>query len=142
VARWRTALPPAIVVTSEFRSKAMAMSDELERLGDLHRRGVLSDAEFERAKARVLDEAPRDGTEGAAVAAINGLRRSHDDCWIGGVCGGIAKSTGVATWVWRLMFAMLVLCAGSGLLLYLLLWILVPKDDTWVGGDLGQPRAG
>jgi phage shock protein PspC (stress-responsive transcriptional regulator) len=120
----------------------MAMSDELERLGDLHRRGVLSDAEFERAKARVLDEAPRGGTEAAAVTAINGLRRSRDDCWIGGVCGGIAKTTGVATWVWRLVFAILVLCAGSGLLLYLLLWILVPKDDTWVGGGLGQPRAG
>lgn len=100
----------------------MAMSDELGRLGELHQRGVLSDDEFARAKARVLN-----GTGGGSgVAAINTLRRSEQDRWLGGVCGGLGEFTGVSAWVWRLFFALLVLCAGTGVLAYLLLWIFVP----------------
>ena len=34
----------------------MALPDELERLAELHQRGVLSDDEFARAKARVMGE--------------------------------------------------------------------------------------
>jgi phage shock protein PspC (stress-responsive transcriptional regulator) len=36
--------------------------------------------------------------------------------------------TGVDSWVWRLLFALLALCAGTGVLLYLLMWILIPAD--------------
>lgn len=109
----------------------MAISDELDRLDELHRRGVLSDEEFTRAKARVLDGV---GSERPApapgLAAVNALRRSRDDRWLGGVCGGLAQITGVAGWAWRLVFAVLVLCAGTGALLYLLLWIFVPEEEA------------
>ena len=105
--------------------------DELGKLADLHQRGVLSDEEFARAKARVLGGAAA-GDAGPAQApamdALNSLRRSRSDRWIGGVCGGIARVTGMAAWVWRLLFTLLVLCAGSGVLLYLLLWIFVPEE--------------
>jgi hypothetical protein len=37
-------------------TKSMSMTDELERLSKLHREGSISDAEFERAKAKVLAE--------------------------------------------------------------------------------------
>jgi phage shock protein C len=30
--------------------------------------------------------------------------------------------------VWRLIFAALFICAGAGLLVYLLLWIFVPSE--------------
>jgi phage shock protein C len=103
----------------------MAMSDELDRLGDLHRRGVLTEDEFTRAKQRVLGGPP---TGDAPLDALNGLSRTREDRWIGGVCGGIARSTGMATWVWRLIFVLAALCGGSGLLFYLLLWLLVPAD--------------
>ncbi|MCA9289487.1 MAG: DUF4870 domain-containing protein [Phycisphaerales bacterium] len=36
----------------------MGMAEELQRLDDLHRAGSLSDLEYERAKARVLDAPP------------------------------------------------------------------------------------
>jgi phage shock protein C len=104
----------------------MAMSDELGRLAELHQRGDLSDSEFAAAKARVLAE-PADSHH--RVAAINTLRRSQADRWIGGVCGGLGQFTGVSSWVWRLFFALLVLCAGTGMLAYLLLWIFVPEED-------------
>lgn len=65
----------------------MSDSEELGRLADLHQRGALSDEEFARAKARVLDGRQGSGApEGAAKGlALNRLRRSRDDRWLGGV---------------------------------------------------------
>ncbi len=59
---------------------------------------------------------------------MNRLRRSATDRWIGGVCGGIARATGVESWIWRLVFAVLLIFGGTGLLVYLLLWIFVPAE--------------
>ena len=105
----------------------MGLADDLTRLEELRSRGALNDEEFQRAKARVLDGQAR-ADANPAVAAINRLRRSRDDRWIGGVCGGIAAATGVETWIWRLAFAVLALFGGTGVLLYILLWIFVPED--------------
>lgn len=106
----------------------MSMSDDLERLAQLHQRGDLSDEEFQRAKAGVLREAEHAGF-GPAARAVNGLRRSRHDSWLGGVCGGLARLTQVDAWIWRLVFALMVLCAGTGVLAYLLLWLLVPMEE-------------
>lgn len=111
----------------------MDFSQELERLADLHQRGVLSDEEFARAKARVLNGEPAPQPQAAythapGAAAINTLRRSRNDRWIGGVCGGIARITGLASWVWRLAFTLGTLCAGGGVLVYLLLWLFLPEE--------------
>lgn len=105
----------------------MGFVDDLARLDELRSRGALSDDEFQRAKARLLagDGAAADIP---AVAAINRLRRSRRDRWIGGVCGGLAALTGVETWIWRLVLTALALFAGVGFLLYILLWIFVPDE--------------
>ncbi len=105
----------------------MSNADELSKLADLHQRGVLSDDEFAQAKARVLGGIGG-AASGAGVSQLSRLRRSREDCWIGGVCGGVAGFTGVPSWVWRLFFIALVLCAGTGFLLYLMLWIFVPAE--------------
>ncbi|MFN5046877.1 PspC domain-containing protein [Roseateles sp.] len=108
----------------------MSDSEELGRLADLHQRGALSDEEFARAKARVLDGRQGSGApEGAAKGlALNRLRRSRDDRWLGGVCGGLARFTGLEAWAVRLLFALALLFAGTGALIYLLLWIFVPQE--------------
>ena len=109
-------------------------AEELSKLADLHARGVLSDEEFAKAKARLLDRtpghaAPSYGSSPSPnVGAVNGLRRARLDRWIGGVCGGIARSTGLDAWVWRLIFTVLFLAFGSGILVYILLWIFVPEE--------------
>jgi phage shock protein C len=107
----------------------MAMSDELAKLQELHQRGALTDDEFSRAKARLLDAPlPPRAAASPAVDALNALRRSRDDRWIGGVCGGIARATAVESWIWRLLFSVLLLFGGAGGLIYLLLWIFVPSE--------------
>lgn len=118
----------------------MGLSEELGRLVELHERGQLSDDEFARAKARVLGE-PLDGGT-APLQAVNALRRSRDDRWLGGVCGGMARVTGVASWAWRLLFALLALCAGTGVMVYLLLWVLVPADPQAPPPPQGRLQAG
>ena len=104
----------------------MSLADELQQLDALRQRGVLSEDEFVRAKARLLaGEAPS-----ASGVAANGLRRSLDDRWIAGVCGGLARLTGAESWLWRLAFALLFLFAGTGVLLYILMWIFVPTATS------------
>jgi phage shock protein C len=106
-------------------------AEELNKLADLHARGVLNDEEFARAKARVLGgqtQADYGAPPAPAVQAVNSLRRARIDRWLGGVCGGIARMTGLDSWIWRLIFVMLFLAFGSGVFLYILLWIFVPEE--------------
>jgi len=105
----------------------MTLADELSRLSELRANGGLTEEEFKRAKQRLLNtEQTRSNDQFASV--VNNFRRSRTDRWFGGVCGGIARSTGIEAWVWRLLFAALFICAGVGLLLYVLLWIFVPSE--------------
>lgn len=103
----------------------MSEADELAKLAELHARGQLSDDEFARAKARLLSGAPT--AAAPFVERVNSLRRSREDRWLGGVCGGLAEITGLAAWIWRLIAVLLVLFGGTGLLLYVLLWVFVPE---------------
>jgi phage shock protein C len=105
----------------------MTLADELSRLADLRANGGLTEEEFKRAKERLLNTEQTRSTDPLA-SVVNAFRRSRSDRWVGGVCGGIARSTGMEAWVWRLLFAALFICAGAGLLLYVLLWIFVPSE--------------
>jgi|ERR1035438_3720592 phage shock protein C len=105
----------------------MAIADELDKLAELRANGGLTVEEFTRAKERILNSEQTRSNEPLA-SAVNTFRRSRTDRWFGGVCGGIARSTGMDAWVWRLLFAALFICAGAGLLLYILLWIFVPSE--------------
>ena len=60
------------------------------------------------------------------------------------MCGGLAQHLGVAAWVLRMGFILLVLCAGTGVLLYALLWFLLPlgPTPTRLGHDGGSLHAG
>ena len=47
---------------------------------------------------------------------------------IGGVCGGLGKYLGLSSTVIRLLFVLLALGNGVGVLIYFLLWIIVPRE--------------
>jgi phage shock protein C len=57
------------------------------------------------------------------------LRRSCTDKMVGGVCGGLAEHTGIDSLVWRVGFVGLTLAGGAGVLVYLLLWVLMPPGN-------------
>jgi phage shock protein PspC (stress-responsive transcriptional regulator) len=57
-----------------------------------------------------------------------GLYRSRKDRVFGGVAGGIARSLNADPAIVRLIFAILVIFGGGGLLLYLILWIAIPDE--------------
>ena len=52
---------------------------------------------------------------------------SETDKKIGGVCGGLAEYFGIDSLILRLILVALTIGWGTGLLLYILLWILAPK---------------
>src|SRR5688572_30156214 len=63
------------------------------------------------------------------------LLRSGTDRMAGGVCGGLADYTGIDSLLWRVGFVGLTIAGGSGIIVYLLLWVLMPSaplpPDTW-----------
>ena len=48
---------------------------------------------------------------------------------IGGVCGGIAEYFGLDATLVRIITLILIFAVGSGLLLYLLAWLIMPACD-------------
>lgn len=52
---------------------------------------------------------------------------SQTDKKIGGVCGGLAEYFGIDSLIIRIIFVILVVGYGTGILAYLLLWLLAPK---------------
>ncbi|MCZ2817638.1 PspC domain-containing protein [Modestobacter sp. VKM Ac-2984] len=54
------------------------------------------------------------------------LRRSRTDLWLGGVSSGLARHTGIDVLLWRVGFVALTLAGGSGVAVYLVLWLLMP----------------
>lgn len=57
------------------------------------------------------------------------LRRSREDRVIGGVAGGIATYFDVDPVLVRLAFVLLVLAGGSGVIVYLLAWLMIPEEE-------------
>jgi phage shock protein PspC (stress-responsive transcriptional regulator) len=128
----------------------MSIADELERLHALHECGALSTQEYERAKAHVLGaEAGSDTAAGTGTAADTGdaigtgeaagsrgdadffrrLARSRHDRFLGGVCGGLGRHTDLPSWAWRLIFCLVTIYFGAGILFYVLLWVFLPLEN-------------
>ncbi|RYD62153.1 MAG: PspC domain-containing protein, partial [Verrucomicrobiaceae bacterium] len=61
---------------------------------------------------------------------LKNLKRSRRDVWLGGVCGGLGTYSPVPTWVWRVIFLILVFTFGTGILAYVILWICMPQEPA------------
>lgn len=62
------------------------------------------------------------------------LRRSPCECVLGGVCGGIAEYFDTDPTLVRLVYIILSICtAFSGVLAYVLLWIVIPERTCKCG---------
>ena len=76
-----------------------------------------------------IDVTAADAAQRAAAARPR-LQRSRDNRIIGGVAAGVADHLGAPVWAIRLTFVALVLAAGFGLVVYLLLWLLAPLQPA------------
>ncbi|MGO4700405.1 PspC domain-containing protein [Dyella sp. 2RAB6] len=56
------------------------------------------------------------------------LVRSSSQKMLAGVCGGVAQYLGWDVTVVRLLWIVLTLAGGSGILIYLILWLVMPQD--------------
>lgn len=65
------------------------------------------------------------------IMAEKKLYRSRNKRVIGGVCGGLANFAGLDVTLIRLLWAAAIFLAGTGFLLYLLCWIIVPEEPTY-----------
>jgi phage shock protein PspC (stress-responsive transcriptional regulator) len=59
------------------------------------------------------------------------LVRSRNNRMIAGVCGGFAEYYGWTPWVVRFIYVLVSIFSAAfpGILVYLLLWLLMPKSD-------------
>lgn len=65
--------------------------------------------------------------------ARQGLVRSSDRGILGGVCAGIGRRLGLTPWMARSLFVVLLMVLpGSQLLIYPVLWFLMPAEDSLV----------
>ncbi|MET0763657.1 MAG: PspC domain-containing protein [Blastococcus sp.] len=63
------------------------------------------------------------------------LHRSRTNKMIGGVAGGLAEYSGIDALLWRVGFVALTFAGGSGILVYLLLWLLMPAGPPIGAGE-------
>jgi phage shock protein PspC (stress-responsive transcriptional regulator) len=56
------------------------------------------------------------------------LRRPKNNRMIAGVCSGIGEYLGVDPVVIRLLLVVATLMGGSGILIYLVAWVLIPEE--------------
>ncbi len=64
----------------------------------------------------------------------NRLSRSRGDRMLGGVCGGLGRYLGIDSNLVRLFFVLFTLTGGFGVLLYLVLWLILPVEDETIEG--------
>jgi phage shock protein PspC (stress-responsive transcriptional regulator) len=62
------------------------------------------------------------------MAQTRKLYRSRTNRKLAGVCGGLAQYLNADATLIRVLFVVLALLGGPGLVIYLLMWILVPEE--------------
>ena len=64
------------------------------------------------------------------MAEARELYRSRSNRQVAGVCGGLAGYFNLDATLIRILFVVLAVLGGSGLVLYLAMWIIVPKEPS------------
>jgi phage shock protein C len=65
--------------------------------------------------------------------------RSQKDRMLGGVCGGLAQYLRLDSTLVRLFFVIFTITGGFGVLMYFILWIVIPNEDDTNAASSGQP---
>ncbi|NLW14728.1 MAG: PspC domain-containing protein [Erysipelothrix sp.] len=60
------------------------------------------------------------------------LYRDKSEAILGGVCAGLSEYFKIDVTIIRIILAALILIYGTGLLVYIILWVLLPEKSTLV----------
>jgi phage shock protein C len=72
--------------------------------------------------------------------ARQGLVRPREGRVLGGVCAGLGQRFGIAPWPARILFVLLLMVIpGSQILIYPILWLLMPSEEEVAGAGMPQP---
>ena len=63
---------------------------------------------------------------------VKKLYRSEDDRMMAGVAGGLGEFLDIDSTIIRLIFAFSILLGGTGLLVYAVMWLVVPESPAVV----------
>lgn len=66
------------------------------------------------------------------------LTRSKKDRFVAGVCGGLGEYFDIDPMVFRLIFILLTIFAGSGVIIYIICWILIPESGEKRSDEIGE----
>ncbi len=78
----------------------------------------------------IFDDEPKQSQKSSRTDSTRKLYRDTDNAYIGGVSSGLAHYFGIdSLWI-RLIWFLLFFGAGTGVLIYILLWILMPAAET------------
>jgi phage shock protein PspC (stress-responsive transcriptional regulator) len=64
------------------------------------------------------------------IAEHKTLTRSTSDRWLGGVCVGLGRYFDLNPAIYRIAFVVLTLAGGTGALLYVAAWLVIPEEGT------------
>ncbi len=64
------------------------------------------------------------------------LYRKPNEQMIAGVCSGLAEYFSLDTTIVRLLFVLLFFLGGHGILIYLILWIVMPVKPPYLEGEI------
>jgi phage shock protein PspC (stress-responsive transcriptional regulator) len=73
---------------------------------------------------------PDAGFDPHRLRTITDMRRSRDDRYLGGVCGGAARYLDIDPVVVRIIIAVLTIVGFAGAILYAAAWFLLPSEDA------------
>jgi phage shock protein PspC (stress-responsive transcriptional regulator) len=111
------------------------LGEELYKLQVLRECGALTEDEFTRAKALVLDGEPAGRSAAEASRDVRRrpnwlwrLARSKRDAVLGGVCSGLGEHTPLPPWCWRILFCLTAMLWGGGAIAYVVLWMSLPSE--------------
>ncbi|HEY6708275.1 MAG TPA: PspC domain-containing protein [Actinomycetota bacterium] len=62
------------------------------------------------------------------MADVRKLYRSRTNRQVAGVCGGLAEHFNMDATLIRVLFVVLAVLGGSGIIIYIAMWIIVPQE--------------
>jgi phage shock protein PspC (stress-responsive transcriptional regulator) len=74
--------------------------------------------------------------------AQQGLVRPLEGRVLGGVIAGLGRRFGISPWAARILFILvLMVVPGSQILIYPILWVLMPSEQSWTYQPPGPPSS-